>query len=178
MPQVIHTRPRTLRDCANFMLGWMLGLFGTLVLAFVLGLLMPSQRACAAELGVHLWTQHNGHAMPDAQGVRVTLRSFTPGLYVHLDNGVGLGVFRNSFGDPAVWGGYVLNLQISPRWEASAMVGGIAGYKHTAVMPALIPSLRLRVYGSHGVRVAYLAKKPGEAHSVDAIHLAYSRTLP
>lgn len=177
MPQVIPTTPRSLRERTNFFVGWLLGLFGAMATAFVVGFIMTPQRACAADFGLHLYTAHSSSTMPNGDGVRVKLHSITPGIYVHLDNGLGAGVFRNSFGDPSGWAGCVLNLDLSPRWQASLIAGGLVGYKNAPVLPALIPSVRFRLYGPHGARISYLAKKPGEAEGVHALHFTYERAL-
>lgn len=154
------------------LLALVVGVGGFVVLCLVL-----AGRAQAAEVGLHLVTFHNGSTMPGQDGRPVRLRTFTPGLYVLADSGWGAGGFLNSFGDPVGWAGFVPSLRLSPRLEASLKLGAIAGYRHDSLMPAAIPSLRVTVHGEHAVRFAYLARKPGEPHGVDAVHVLYVRRL-
>lgn len=83
--------------------------------------------------------------------------NMNPGAYVRWDNGLTLGGYYNSERRMSVYAGY------TQEWgpfalTMGAVTGTIYGFKRRAVMPMIVPSLRLGSVGPADVRVAVLPK--------------------
>lgn len=122
-------------------------------------------------IGLHIATAHD----------RGGYRSDTPGMYIRLDSGAGLGFVRNSLGAiswHADW-----TVQTAPLWAGvrlGATAGFITGYDvphmratrqippGPAVQPFVMPSILL----AERHRIIYIPKKPDEPHSAQAVSYA------
>jgi hypothetical protein len=120
---------RLLREHWLFILGVLLGLGGSFI--------WPAGCA-AATLGLHLGTAHS----------RSGFNGVNPGLYVRADNGLTVGAFRNSYGDPSAYAAMTIE----------------TGYPGPALSPLVVPSTRIPL-GRHAVRLSLIPKPPKHASS-------------
>lgn len=127
--------------------------------------------AHAGDVGLNLATLHN---RTEVNGHK--LRTATPGVYYRFDNGATAGGFSNSFGDPAGLLGLTPEARLARQWRAAATVGAVIGYRHDPFIPAVIPSVRRDIGTWGGVRLAYLPRRPGEKHGVEAVTLSLEMT--
>lgn len=138
----------------RFLFAWNL----VLLLAFV----PVKARAADAEhlvVGAHLVT---AHTKPDGK------ESATPGLYLRWPNGITVGAYRNSYGDGSVYAGYTV--EAFDR-HLALTVGGVTGYRAQKVLPLVVPSVRIGLWGDTSLRVAYLPKPPKYGSSA-AVHFS------
>lgn len=142
-------------------LGWigriLLGVCMALAVAF-------GNEAKAAEpegitVGAHLVT---AHTKPEGK------ESGTPGLYLRWPNGITVGAYRNSYGDGSVYAGYTFE---AFNRHLALTVGAVTGYRAQPVLPLVVPSLRIGLWGDTSLRVAYLPKPPKYGSSA-AVHFS------
>lgn len=103
-------------------------------------------------VGVHLGTYHKDRA---AGYNEVNL-----GVYVER-NGWTAGVYHNSINHPSVYAGYTFQHVVGPL---DITLVGVTGYRYAAVIPALIPSVKV---GGH-LRLSFLLpveKNGGGVHA-------------
>jgi hypothetical protein len=153
-----------------------------LLACLTMALLCPQARAQAAA-GIHLATWHS-HASYGAAEAGTTVlrryRTFTPGLYIRLDNGLTAGVFRNSFGHPAAHVGWTAETSagaLPGALQLALTAGAVLGYRHDPLMPALLPSGRVPLGSSAGLRLTYLPPASKGEHRVEALHLGLEWAL-
>ena len=91
-------------------------------------LLLPAS-ALAGTVGLHLGSVH----LP-----KKDFNNVNPGIYYRWDNGATLGTFYNSERRQSVYAGW------SWQWGwAGLTAGAITGYRRSAVLPLLAPSVKL-----------------------------------
>lgn len=113
--------------------------------------------ASAGTLGLHIGSQHYpARAYNNAN----------PGAYYIHDNGATVGTYYNSERRQSVYAGWTWD---SGPWRLQ--VGAITGYKRSAVLPVVMPSVAL----GHGFRLVVLPKVERNGSSV--IHLMYEMKL-
>jgi hypothetical protein len=145
-------------------------------------LLCPQARAQAVA-GLHLATWHSTRSYEVLQAgtpVQHRYRTFTPGLYIRLDNGLTAGVFANSFGHPAAHLGWTAETSagaLPGGLQLALTAGAVLGYRHDPLIPALLPSMRVPLARSAGVRLTYLPPAPKGEHRVQALHLGMEWAL-
>jgi hypothetical protein len=145
-------------------------------------LLCPQARAQAAA-GIHLVTWHSEPSYQVEQAgapEQHRYRTATPGLYIRLDNGLTAGVFSNSFGHPAAHVGWTAETSAAALpggLQLAVTAGAVLGYRHDPLIPALLPSVRVPLVRSAGLRLTYLPRAPKGEHRVEALHLGVEWTL-
>lgn len=79
--------------------------------------------------------------------------NFNPGAYVRWTNGATLGAYYNSERHRSTYAGY------THQWGAFAVTAGlITGYERRAVLPLLVPSVRLGAIGPASFRLVVMPK--------------------
>ena len=115
-------------------------------------------------LGLHLYTHHLA-SVPE-------LAPVNPGIYMRHPNGLTVGVYRNSYRMPSLYGAYTLQ---TPSERFALTVGVVSGYA-PGLMPLVVPSVT-HPLGRHGrLRLAYLPKPPQYGQSA-GLHLTWERKL-
>lgn len=128
-------------------------------LTFIIALLFTACTARAVEapevIGLHLATAHE----------RGGYESVTPGVYARWHDGLTLGAYRNSEGRGSAYAAWTFG-------DTFALtVGGVTGYRR-AVMPLVVPSVRIPIADGTSVRLSYIPKyEKGSA----ALHLSIER---
>lgn len=106
-------------------------------------------------VGIHIGSHH----MPARD-----YQNFNPGAYVRWASGITVGGYYNSERRPSVYAGY------THQWGRFALTAGlITGYERRAVMPMLVPSVRLGAIGPATLRLAILPKL--EKRGATVLHL-------
>ena len=94
--------------------------------------------------GVHIGSQH----FPGKD-----YNNINPGAYVRYDSGFTLGAYYNSERRVSAYAGYTY------EWGRFGItLGGITGYKRMAILPMVVPTLRLGQIGPATIRLAFLPK--------------------
>ena len=138
------------------------------VLILLLAICTPGQ-VQAAELsgitvGAHLATGHN-------RGGR---DPYNPGLYLRTPGGWTVGAYRNSYRNTSVYGAY------TAQWldgRVALTTGLVTGYGAAAVLPLVVPSVRIGL-GNSGLnaRLSYLPKPPSYGTAA-GLHLSVEHTF-
>lgn len=119
--------------------------------------------------GIHLVTAHvpatydetvvvrtrldNGLTLSAARSERRRYRSWTPGIYARRADGLTVGAYRNSFGDPSAYAGWTWQTT-DGRFALTA--GAVVGYAGWPVMPLIAPSVRTDEIRIGGTRIGAL----------------------
>ena len=113
--------------------------------AAILAALIAASSAAWADVdrvGIHLGTKHApGSGYQD----------FNPGAYIVWQSGATLGAYRNSEGAGSVYAGWT--------WERGPFglsAFAVTGYRRGAVVPGLVPSVRLPLGEKTGARISYI----------------------
>ena len=94
--------------------------------------------------GLHLGSHH----LPARD-----FNNFNPGAYVRWSNGITVGGYYNSERKTSAYVGYTY------EWGSLAVtLGGITGYKRMAVLPMIVPSVKLGKINDATFRLAALPK--------------------
>lgn len=106
-------------------------------------------------VGVHIGSHH---------APARDFRNFNPGVYVRWSSGITMGGYYNSERRTSLYAGY------THQWGSFALTAGlITGYERRAVMPMLVPSVRLGAIGPATMRLAILPKL--EKRGATVLHL-------
>lgn len=90
--------------------------------------------------------------------------NWNPGAYVRWTNGATVGAYYNSERRMSAYAGY------THQWGAFAVtLGAITGYERRAVLPLLVPSVRLGSVGPASFRLAVMPKI--EKRGATVLHL-------
>lgn len=108
---------------------------------------------CVVAMGIHL-----GSAHIDPYPTAPKLYDQNPGVYIQFSNNVVMGAFQNSLRKPSAYLGYELQLIQYKAFELSVIGGGITGYPQAAVVPLIMPTIRLAIDKHTGIRMGYLPK--------------------
>lgn len=119
-------------------------------------LLAVAGLAAGQSVGLHLGSVH----LPKRD-----YNNANPGAYVRFGNGLTLGGYYNSERRPSFYAGYTHSFG-----PVDVTVGAITGYERAAVMPMVVPSVRLFEIGRVGVRLAFVPKiEKNGAHVLHAM---------
>ena len=141
----------------------MLKTLSTMLLAVASALATPAQ---AADFGVHLGTYHTRHGV---------YNNVNPGVYVRADNGLTAGVYLNSVNKVSTYAGYTASTPVGDA-ELSLTFGGITGYPAAPVMPLAVPSLKVNVTKSTGLRLTWIPRVHPKVDT-HAVHLSVETTF-
>lgn len=139
----------------------------TTTAALLLALASP---ALALELekpstfGAHLVSVHGGGRGEPARG----WNNVNPGMYLRWHNGLTVGAFHNSEWRTSAYAGWTFS-DSADRFSVTA--GLVTGYQRAAVMPLLVPSVRIGLNNNTSARLSLLAPPKG----APAIHLSVER---
>ncbi len=117
-------------------------------------------------VGLHL---ASWHSKPGFENVN-------PGAYVLLPGGAIAGAYRNSHARTSAYAGWMFEHEFGPALSVAVSLGLVTGYPARSVMPALVPSMALRVTERWALRL-YLLPKPPQHGSTHALHLAAEARL-
>lgn len=93
------------------------------------------------------------------------LKTLTPMLYIRTDEGWTAGLGSNSFGNASVFAGKAWSHKLEQGGDVSLLLGGITGYRKTAVSPLVSPSYGTpSVWGYNGRVSLVISKKPYEGN--------------
>lgn len=109
-------------------------------------------------VGAHVasWHVHEG------------FNNVNPGLYARWDSGLTMGAYWNSERAMSAYAGWTFSFQ-EDRYALT--VGAVSGYQRAAVLPLVVPSVKLRLTEQASVRLSWvLGPKGGEA-----LHLSVER---
>lgn len=138
-----------------------LALLLALLIVLAPGLIAPAHAADA--IGLHLASVHS----------RPGFESATVGVYVRRDDGLTLGVLRNSYGRISTYGAWTLQ---TDDQRFGLTIGAITGYPAAPVMLLVAPSVRWQLAPGYGARLVLLPKPPRHG-SAAALHLAIERSF-
>lgn len=111
---------------------------------------------CAvAAVGIHLQSAHLDQEPWLREG---GVNDANYGAYVELDNGATLGTYRNTLSRQSVYAGYTNHFLKVEGVRFSVTVGGITGYTHQTLTPALIPSVSAYITNGWYGRLVYVPK--------------------
>lgn len=147
------------KDWLYILSQWVL-CFVCCVVAYLVALFFMPQKACAAEIGVHLVSQHYP---------KRTYNNNNPGMYFRADNGITAGFYDNSYNQWSVYAGYTYHWNVK-GWEPAVTLGAITGYPKASVMPVAVPTLATPpLIETARLRLGYKPKVG--RNSSDVIHL-------
>jgi hypothetical protein len=127
-------------------------------LVVALACLWGNSDAQEVTVGMHLYSAH----LWPSQGYQ----NVTPGIYAEHRGWVA-GGYSNSEGGGSVYAGHMWRSVFGTPLDV--MVGAVTGYKRAAVLPMLVPSIRLPL----GLRLSYVPA-PGKDSS---FHLSIETTI-
>ena len=116
--------------------------------------------ANAQTFGIHLASVHDSY--------KQDWNDANPGLYLRLENGATIGTFKNSERSQSVYAGWSKDWSLTSRIDAGIMLGGITGYQRAKVLPMAVPSVRLAVTETMGIRTSFIFNPRGAS----AVHLS------
>lgn len=122
-------------------------MIATLILALACAPAFATDFLDGSLVGVHLATVHVEH----------NLENFNPGFYFVHRSGFGGGFYKNSFDR---W-----SVHVDKTWctdtkvEACITLGAVSGYARPLI-PMVVPSVRIPLVASSGLRLALLPRAP------------------
>lgn len=122
-------------------------------------------------IGLHLLSLHHPATYVDDGVVRRYERE-THGVYARAPNCLTLGAYRNSYGDPALYVGCTLQ---SKSKTFALLLGGVVGYERAAVLPLVIPSVRIALGRDIALRIAGAPRF--EKGGASVLHIAAERSF-
>ena len=132
--------------------------------ACIASLLLLGGCCTTGTLGMHVATAHFNEA-----GKR--METSTPGLYLRRPDGLTVGAYSNSDGDPSAYAAWT--------WQTDAKyfavtAGAAVGYRSAPITPLLAASARVPLTQRTAIRLALL---PKPKHGAAGLHLAIEHDL-
>lgn len=120
-------------------------------------------------IGLHLWSTHFGACYETPIGCQ-QYESATTGVYWRAPSGLTIGGYSNSYGKDSFYAGWTF--ETADR-RFALLVAGVTGYRRAAVVPAIVPSVRVDLRGGVALRLSAIPRV--EKKGANVLHLAVER---